>query len=154
MILQRYIFSILLLAGIIVVSSCGSKKEGDHDHDKSEAGAESKEWKEMDEYHMIMAEAFHPFKDSANLEPAKSRASELVAAADKWASAPLPKKVDNDEMKTKLQELKSESMALADVVQTGNDQAVGEQLNKLHDLFHAIQEMWYGGGHHDHGHDH
>jgi hypothetical protein len=142
-------FSLLLLS--IFVLACGTKKDDHHEDASTSKG--QKEWKEMDEFHMVMAEAFHPFKDSANLEPAKSKVSELVAAADKWSNAPIPEKVNNEEMKTKLQGLKSESMVLADVVQTGNDKAIGDQLVKLHDLFHEIQEAWYGGGH-EHGHQH
>ena len=54
-------------------------------------GTEQKNWKEMDNFHMVMAETFHPYKDSANLEPAKSRASELAAAAEEWAPRELAK---------------------------------------------------------------
>jgi hypothetical protein len=132
---------LLIMMTLIVVlfAKCGSKKEDT-----------TTEWKEMDEFHMVMAETFHPFKDSADLAPVKSKASELVAAADKWSIAPLPEKVDNDDMKSLIQQLKSEAEALEDVVQTGNDTEIGEQLTKLHDLFHKIQEGWYDEGHHEH----
>lgn len=130
----------------LFVTACGSKKE-------TSEGAESRTWKEMDEFHMVMAETFHPYKDSADLGPVKTKISQLVAAADKWASAPLPEKVDKDEVKAMLQSLKSETEALADVVQSDEDLAIGTQLTKVHDLFHGIQEVWYGGGaehHHEH----
>lgn len=106
------------------------------------------EWKEMDEFHMVMAETFHPYKDSADLAPVKSKVTQLVAAADQWVSSSLPAKVDNDEMKASLQELKSETEVLEDIVHSGSDDAIGQQLTKVHDKFHHIQEHWYGD--HDH----
>jgi hypothetical protein len=134
----------------LLAFACASKK--DNADDKA---ADQKEWKEMDEFHMIMAETFHPYKDSANLEPARTKAGELVAAAEKWTSAPLPEKVNNDEMKEKLAQLKTESSAMAQAVSAGDDKALEEKLTKVHDVFHAIQEAWYGGdGAHDHGHQH
>jgi hypothetical protein len=146
----KHIFHYLILATMLSTTACSSKKENNTEGTGQD---DQREWKEMDEFHLVMAEAFHPYKDSSNLEPAKSHASELVASADKWSSAAMPKKVANDEMKSKLQQLKSEAQAFADVVQAGDDKVIGDQLTKLHDLFHEIQEMWYG-GHGDHKHKH
>lgn len=137
----------------LLAFACATKKDdhGDHDH---HADADQKEWKEMDEFHMIMAETFHPYKDSANLEPARTKAAELVAAADKWTSAPLPEKVNNDAMKEKLGQLKSEASSMAQAVTAGDDKTLEEKLTKVHDIFHAIQEDWYGANGHEHGHEH
>jgi hypothetical protein len=132
---------------MLIAFACASKKEEAHDESTA---TDSKEWKEMDEFHMLMAETFHPFKDSANLEPAKMQARELAGAAEKWASSPLPEKVNNDEMKGKLEDLKNGTSALVQSVGAGDDKAIGDQLTKVHDLFHAIQEDWYGGGHEHH----
>lgn len=129
---------------ILLLAACASKKQ--------EGATDQKEWKEMDDFHMVMAETFHPYKDSANLEPAKTQAAELAALAEKWASSPVPKKVDNEEMKEKLERLKTESVALAGKVTEGDDKAIGDQLTKVHDLFHTIQEDWYGGVSHEHHH--
>lgn len=146
----RNLKHVALFALILFFSACASKKE------ESQSSAEDQNnWKEMDEYHMIMAETFHPFKDSANLEPVKSQAGELSAAADKWANAPLPEKVNNEEMKTKLEQLKNESSALVQMVASDDEESIGVQLTKVHDLFHTIQEEWYGGGEgHNHEHEH
>ena len=138
--LKYFVFFIVAIS----VIACATKKEevsGDEDQ---------AEWQEMDDFHVVMAETFHPYKDSANLEPVRTRASELAKSAEKWATAPLPKKVDNDEMKEKLGQLKMETAALAEQVKSTDDKAIGDQLTKVHDLFHAIQEDWYGGEHHDH----
>jgi hypothetical protein len=144
--MNKRLLSALLVVIAVVVLACGAKKEDDHDHEHDAASADEKEWKQMDEFHMVMAETFHPYKDSSNLEPVKSRAGELATAADTWAKAELPKKVDNDDMKEKLEKLKNETSTLAASVSGGDDKVIGEQLTHVHDLFHEIQEMWYGGG--------
>lgn len=150
---SKLLKNLAFLTLALLAFACATKKDdaGDHDHT---ADADQKEWKEMDEFHMIMAETFHPFKDSANLEPARSRAGELVAAADKWISAPLPEKVNNDAMKEKLGQLKTEASSMAQAAGSGDDKALEEKLTKVHDIFHAIQEDWYAGLGHEHGHEH
>jgi outer membrane murein-binding lipoprotein Lpp len=143
--MNNRVFNILAVAVIAcVIAGCSKHKE--------EHSSDTKTWAEMDDFHMVMAETFHPYKDSADLAPVKFKVKELVESADKWTQAALPEKVDNEEMKTKLQQLKSETEALADVVQAKDDKAIGDQLVKVHDMFHQIQEMWYSGGegHHDH----
>lgn len=114
-----------------------------------QAQVESNKWVEMDDFHFIMAESFHPYKDSLDLKPAKANAAAMATAAAKWADAPLPEKVNKDAVKTKLQQLKTETAAFADLVQSADDKTIGETLTKLHDLFHSIQEEWHG-GHHEH----
>lgn len=139
--------AIIIVAGLAF--ACGAKKEEDHGHEHG-TEADSKDWKQMDDFHMVMAETFHPFKDSANLEPVKSRAGELATSAENWSKAELPEKVDNDDMKAKLERLRSETSTLASTVNSGDDKQIGDQLTKVHDLFHEIQEMWYGGEKHEH----
>jgi membrane protein involved in colicin uptake len=138
----------------LVIASCGGKKhEEDHEHHHgAEASSEAGDWKEMDSFHLIMAETFHPYKDSANLQPAKIHAEHLAMEADKWASSTLPEKVNNDETKARLEKLKADSRALVDKIKAGApDAEVGAQLTSVHDLFHEIQESWYGGsGEHHH----
>lgn len=129
------------LAFALLLISCAIKRDGS-DNGK-DTGSDVTEWKEMDEFHMIMAETFHPYKDSADLEPVRSRAAELMTAADRWASSPLPAKVDSPEMQEKLKQLRSQAAALAASVTSQDDNVIGEQLTKLHDTFHAIQDGWY-----------
>jgi hypothetical protein len=152
---KKIILNLMVLAALAWVVACSGKKEetagDDHAHHHSaDTTVKNDEWVAMDEFHMIMAESFHPFKDSANLEPAKAKAEEMAAAAEKWANAPLPEKVNTDEVKTKLAELKAETSAFVQTVKTNDAKTIGDNLTKLHDLFHEIQETWYGG----HGHHH
>lgn len=144
----RTIKTLLVVAVAVVFAACGAKK--DDANDEAHAEGEAKEWKEMDEFHMVMAETFHPYKDSSNLEPAKAKAAELAESANQWSSASLPKRVDNDEMKTKLENLKTETASFVQTASGSDDKAIGDQLTKIHDLFHEIQEDWYGGEGHKH----
>jgi hypothetical protein len=148
--MKKQLLSLLTLV-LIVLISCNSKKE---EASSDNATAESEEWKEMDSFHMIMAEAFHPYKDSSNLAPAKKLAEEMAAEADKWAAASLPAKVNNDNVKQQLEKLKADTRAFADQVKASTaDADLGTALNTLHDNFHGIMEAWHGGGEiHEHKH--
>ncbi len=122
---------------------------------QKEKAQDTGEWPEMDAFHLIMAESFHPYKDSSNLEPAKQLASEMAASAARWSEATLPEKVNNSAVKQKINLLKGATAEFAQLVHTGSDEEIGEALTALHDLFHELQDAWYGkeaGGHHHHDH--
>ncbi len=127
---------------ILLVIGCASRKEKDPELD-SPIVKDQSVWEEMDDFHLVMAETFHPFKDSANLEPVKMRAAELAVAANKWVDAPLPEKVDNDQVKASLEKLKVQAANLAQSVKTADDNVISDQLTDLHDTFHELQDMWY-----------
>lgn len=109
------------------------------------------EWPTLDKYHMTMAEAFHPYKDSANLEPARKLAAELAQSADAWAAEGLPTRVNNAETKALIEALKTGSHRLVDQVNAGapND-SIGAALTALHNQFHHITEAWHGAEKHEH----
>ncbi|MFD0998108.1 hypothetical protein ACFQ21_02280 [Ohtaekwangia kribbensis] len=148
------LFSTLLAAGVL--GACSGKKDGHdehgHDHEHEHAAVSKDEWKEMDDFHLLMADAFHPYKDNKDLEPAKAKAAELAAAAEKWANAPLPEKVNNEEVKSKLQQLKTATASFVETVKSGDDTKIADELTSLHDQFHEIQEVLYVGGHDEHHH--
>lgn len=103
----------------------------------------------MDDFHMVMADVYHPLKDSNNLAPIKSRSEELAASAERWAAAELPEKVNNDDMRGLLQKLKDGTSDLSAKIRDGaDDPTITTQLTDLHGLFHHVQEAWYGGGEH------
>ncbi len=145
--MNRSISYVLILFAFALALACSGKK------DSAEAVANNDEWPEMDEFHMIMAESFHPYKDSANIEPAKANAVEMTRVAEKWAKAALPEKVDNDEVKANLTQLKNDAAAFTQIVQSSDSTKIGESLTSLHDTFHKLQEAWYGAGK-DEGHKH
>ena len=122
--------------------SCSSKRS----EQSAGAAGDPDAWPEMESYHMVMAEAYHPYKDSKNLEPIKSLAENLARESEKWASAPLPDKMNTDDVKAKLENLKTNSRKLADLIKSGaGDEQIGVALSALHDRFHEIIEEWQGG---------
>ncbi len=140
---------------IVVLAACAKKEETQAGAEEVVATEEVNDWAEMDSFHMIMAEAFHPFKDSANLEPAKTLAEEMAVEADKWSAAALPAKVDTEEVKNLLAKLKTDTRALADKVKAGaTNEELGADLNALHDSFHGIMETWNKSKGETHQHQH
>jgi hypothetical protein len=138
------------LALIVIAFACSGKKENSEGKEQDVQEEAVGSWEEMDAFHMIMAESYHPYKDSSNLEPARQNAHDLVVSAEKWNSAPLPEKFkEDDEISYKLNQLKADALAFEEVTKTGDDKAIGASLTKLHDLFHQLQEAWYG-DHHEH----
>ncbi|HEY3403338.1 MAG TPA: hypothetical protein VGK59_08135 [Ohtaekwangia sp.] len=151
---MKNIPSLLLLVGFTMLWACsGKKEEATHEHGHEHKHEAAEAWKEMDDFHMVMAEAFHPYMDSSNLEPAKASVSILAEHAAKWAASPIPEKKDAEKIKPKLEQLSKDAAAFAETVKAGDDKKIADELTKLHDLFHEIQEEWYG-GHGEHHHQH
>ncbi len=138
----RYIVFFTVVISSLIACSKREKAASEAAHN------DDTEWVEMDAFHLVMAEAFHPYKDSANLEPVKRLAEELALEADKWASATLPDKVNNDGMKAQLNQLKADTHALSTMIEDGaSDDEIGTALQSLHGSFHSIMEAWNGGTH-------
>lgn len=140
MTMNANLFFYLVIA--LLITSCASKRDDAEGHQHG-TSTDIGVWQDMDDFHMIMAETFHPYKDSSNLEPAKRRATELMNAANRWAAAPLPDRVNSDAVRSALEQLKSEAAVLAESVQSEDDHVIASHLTRLHDTFHAIQEEWY-----------
>lgn len=134
----RKFIHLLVVTGIFL-GACSAKHES----------TENDAWAELDSFHMIIAEAYHPLKDSSNLEPAKASADLLAAEAERWASAELPEKMDNQEMKAMLAQLSGSAKGFADKVKSGaTDEELGTALTALHGEFHNIMEAWEGNHEH------
>lgn len=137
---------VLFVLFITILSACSEKKHEENEGMLADETDEM-EWAEMDAFHMVMAEAYHPYKDSTNLAPAKELAAEMALEAEKWTNAVLPEKVNTDEMKAQLNQLKTDTQSLADKIKGGaTDQEIGATLQALHESFHGIMEMWNAGG--------
>lgn len=138
---------LLLVVLISMLVSCSEKKHDDQHKEMASEESDEMEWPEMDAFHMVMSEAFHPFKDSTNLAPAKQLAEEMAIEADKWAASSLPEKVNTDDMKAKLNQLKIDTRALSDKIKGGAaDAEIGTSLQALHESFHGIMEAWNENG--------
>lgn len=122
----------------VLLIACSSSKKAAHDTQTT--------WQAMDNFHMILAETFHPFMDSANLQPVKMNYKELQSAVEAWGNSTIPEKADNEVMKSKLRNLNIQVMTLADKVKSSSDDEIGQALIKVHDTFHEIQDVWYSDG--------
>jgi hypothetical protein len=109
---------------------------------------EASNWKELDSFHTLMAAAFHPLKDSGNVEPATKLMDSLANEAEGWAASPLPEKVNNADMKAKLEKLKTDLRNLSNEIKDGApEDQIGTVFFNIHEEFHHIMEAWNGGSH-------
>jgi hypothetical protein len=131
----KHFFFYLIVAAMI--AACSHKE-------KNEQSA-SAEWKELESFHNLMAAAFHPLKDSGNVEPATLLMDSLANEAAKWAAAPLPEKVNNEDVKAKLEKLKTDLRTLANDIKDGApEDQIGTTFYDIHEQFHHIMEAWSG----------
>ncbi len=147
---MKFYIIALLWVGVVSFNSCRQKENAE----RTSGQNDPIEWAEMDSFHTIQTEAFYPYKDSANLEPIKRLADAMAQEASAWASASLPLKVNNDAMKAQLNQLKTDTHALAEMIKGGaSDEEIGTSLQALHDSFHLIMEAWNEEGQ-EHEHQH
>ena len=66
-----FLLTLMFLVGIV---SCSGKKES-HEHEATGSGNDS--WAELDAFHNIMMESFHPFMDSGNIAIARQNAEKI-----------------------------------------------------------------------------
>lgn len=127
---------ISILLSIILLVACTSSKQ-------SKLVQQSKSWNEMDNFHMVMAELYHPFKDSANFKPVKMHHQELTKASEAWVKSTVPEHMNNEKIKLALLQLQQDVTGLTEAIRGGVDKEIGKSLEELHALFHEIQSMWY-----------
>lgn len=116
--------------------------------DKSEVQAKGdvSEWAKLDSFHLKLSEVYHPYADSGDLGPVKLHAEELALEADSWIAATLPDHVNQNEVKEKLDKLRTDSHTLSDLIHgEASDDEISSSLIALHDSFHALMEAWNKG---------
>ena len=97
-------------------------------------------WKEMDAFHDVMSETFHP-SEEGNLQPIRTRIDEMLAKAKAWRKSSVPAAYDAKKAKTKLKELEKGIQDLRKTIRSnGSDPDITKQLAELHDTFHYIME--------------
>ncbi len=125
---------IIVAIACITVAACAKKKDAQN----------SEEWPSLESFHMTMAEAYHPYKDSGNLEPARKLASELATGSKAWSAETLPSEIDNDDMRTRLTQLSTDCATLdALVTASAPPDSIGHALNRAHESFHSVMEGWH-----------
>ena len=126
-----FLLSVLLLIGI----SCS----------KPSSEQASADWTEMESFHDLMADVYHPVHDSSNLVPAKDLADELAASAKLWSESSLPERVNNDEVRKDLVILRDSSAAFLSAVTAGKpDSVLKSRISDLHHTFHRLHRAWEG----------
>src|SRR5690606_17380328 len=116
--------AILTATALLAFTSCRQNRAVENAD-----ATDPQEWPQLDEFHFVMAESFHPYADSGNLEPARKYAAELTRAL--------------------LNELSRETAAFREMASTASDDSLGASLTSIHDLFHKIQDSWYSSAHVD-----
>ncbi len=101
-----------------------------------------KTWRELDDFHTVMAETYHPLEDG-DFKPIRQRANELAARAKDWAASPVPENyATKPEFKAVMDSLVKESQALAEMIaKNASDKEVKTVLTALHDRFHQVEAM-------------
>jgi hypothetical protein len=102
--------------------------------------AQSKKWKEMDEFHTVMSETYHPAEEG-KLGPIKSRSQEMVDKAMAWSRSVAPEGYDKKAVNASLKELLRGAKELNSLVKANaSDKEITDKLSSLHEIFHTIME--------------
>jgi superoxide dismutase len=102
---------------------------------------ERETWEELHQYHVVMAETFHPAEEG-NLEPIRTRSGEMVEKAIALQKGKIPASFNTPEVKKTIADLVKGSEEVNKLVQKkAGDKVVLERLTALHDTFHIIQGL-------------
>lgn len=97
-------------------------------------------WTELKEFHGVMSQTFHP-SEEGNLEPIKSRSSEMMQKAEALYKSKIPVEFDNQAVRDAVKKLAEDSKKLHElVVNKAADEVIKQALSDLHDTFHLIVE--------------
>ena len=117
--------------------------------------AASSGWKELDAFHTLMMQTWHPASGANDLAPARAKAGAMADAARAWAAAAVPAGCDTAEVRATVARLATESRALADLAARPEttDAALKAALKALHDRFEVVEHGCHAtparpGGHH------
>jgi hypothetical protein len=106
------------------------------------------QWKEMDEFHTVMATTFHPAEEG-NLQPIRTRSQEMVNKATAWKNSAVPAGYDATATAAALKKLVKGTREIDKMVKAkATDQALVAKLTELHDVFHEIMEKCRKEDHH------
>ena len=102
--------------------------------------AQKKEWKQMEDFHTIMAKSYHPVEEG-NLQPVKDNVDALVQKAQAWQASAIPSGYNTKQVKPVLDKLVRECQAVkVAVVQNKNNADLKKLITAAHKTFHEIME--------------
>jgi len=106
------------------------------------------QWKEMDEFHTVMATTFHPAEEG-NLQPIRTRSQEMVNKATAWKNSAIPAGYDKTATTAALKKLAKGTREIDKMVKANaTDKELVAKLTQLHDVFHEIMEKCRKEEHH------
>lgn len=127
--LMKKIASLLML---VLIGSLGFAQ----DAPKKVSPFES--WPELKTFHGVMSGTFHP-SEEGNLEPIKTRATEMKEKAAALASSKIPADLNNEKVKAAVNKLKDNTVVMEKMVaDKKSDKEITEYLGVIHDTFHEI----------------
>ena len=95
-------------------------------------------WPELEAFHKIMSNTYHPAEEG-NFEPIKTRIGEMVEAAGKMNSNPIPAEYNKQNIIDAAKKLEADSKALEEKIKANaTNEEIFKELNVLHDTFHTI----------------
>ena len=98
-------------------------------------------WKEMDDYHALVAATWHPAKEFGDMAPIRAKAKEMAAAAKTLAASKPPAACNKPALKEAAVKLAPETQAIADMVaNNASNNALKDALKVLHDHFDVLEE--------------
>lgn len=98
-------------------------------------------WVALKEFHLVMAQTFHPMEEG-DLNPIKTRSGELLAKAILLSKSSIPASFASAEISTAIKDLVKGSEELDKLVQKkAKEEKIKQSLTSLHDTFHIIQGL-------------
>jgi len=105
-------------------------------------------WQELDAFHEVMSQTFHPAEEG-KLEPIRNRSAEMLEKAIAWKNSTAPEGYDKNAVKENLNKLVKGAKEINKMVKKNtSDKELKEELSELHDVFHEIVEKCEKGEHH------
>jgi hypothetical protein len=109
---------------------------------------EKAKWKEMDDFHVVMAATFHPAEEG-NLQPIRTRSTEMADRAVAWKGSDAPEGYDKKAVNKTLKKLVQGAKEIDKKVKANaTDKELVAELTALHDVFHQIMEKCRKEPHH------
>lgn len=98
-------------------------------------------WQALKDFHMVMAQTFHPVEEG-NYKPIRERSGEMLDKAKLLSNSKVPASFQSPEITKALNDLVDGSAKLDKLVtKKVKDEKIKESLTKLHDTFHVIQGL-------------
>jgi hypothetical protein len=104
------------------------------------ASAQKIAWKELQDFHTVMAATFHPTEEG-NMAPLKEKSGDLLAKAKTWQASPVPAGFKKDETTAVLTKLVAQcDLINRSVAAKADDAELKREITTAHEIFHTIVE--------------